>query len=280
MLALVGASCGVEQPPDGLLGLTNEGPLDDSAPEATGGGEGRSASGTEQIALIDRARQSLVDGALPEAIQAEIITSTSPQLAAARRIFGGEGASSAAPAVPRVAAGSKGSVPLRVPGAAPAARIPEKKTAVPATSEVAAGDSDAPRKQTEAARPSVASGDTTPAPAAEGKGARLVMLTSLALKEVSGGVVLDVRSSGQPSVSVASQATRGRVTFMFANAGALPTVRQARPGLQGVRVSEVRRGDTTVQVTVELEEEWQARRPALTDGGVQVRFQRVGDAAL
>ena len=59
---------------------------------------------------------------------------------------------------------------------------------------------------------------------------------------------------------------------MVANAGALPAVRQARPEVGGVRVVQVRRGDSTVQITVEMDEGLAAREPTVTDGGATIRF--------
>ena len=57
---------------------------------------------------------------------------------------------------------------------------------------------------------------------------------------------------------------------MVSSAGA-PAVRQARPEA-GARVVQVRRGDSTVQITVEMEEGLVAREPTVTDAGASVRF--------
>ncbi len=254
--------CGVEQPTGAATRPA------DAQDEAHEGSARMGASESGEIALIDRARGALVDGELPGPIKAEVLASNTPDLAAARRIFGPE--DSPGTATPPATATSndpkKKPVPLRLPDGAPARGASEHSD----RAAVAPGPTPT----------ATASTPTAPAkPSVAGKDARLVMLTSLGLQQRGGAIVLDVKSSGRPTVSIASQGTRGRVTFMFANAGALPLVRQARPALDGVRVVEVRRGETTVPVTVDLQEGWRSRRPAPTDGGVQVRFQRdAGDA--
>ena len=100
-----------------------------------------------------------------------------------------------------------------------------------------------------------------------------MLLTGIDLRPIKGGgASLELRASSRPRVSLVSQAGRGRAIYMVANAGALPAVRQARPEVGGVRVVQVRRGDSTVQITVEMDEGLAAREPTVTDGGATIRF--------
>jgi hypothetical protein len=113
---LVFAGCGVEQP-TGAATLPA-----DAQDVANEGAAEIGARGSEEIPLLDRAREALVDGELPAGLKAEILASNAPELAAARRIFGPEDLPLTA--TPAATAKSKDSkkkpVALRLPDGAPA----------------------------------------------------------------------------------------------------------------------------------------------------------------
>jgi hypothetical protein len=210
--------------------------------------------------LLTRARAELHGGRLPDAVRAEIVASTDPAHARAKGILA---------VMDRQARGEPEPEPESTdddtPGDAPSLKPPPEGTPpVPEKEEAGAS-----------------SGGTKPPAAGEGGGgqdskkveARLAVLTRLTLKKSGKKATLTVHAASSVRVGVATQAS-GKVRLVVESAGALPAVLQARPSVDGLTISDVRRGQDTVQIAVDLGEGWKPGRPSSFSGGARMTFTR------
>ncbi len=100
--------------------------------------------------------------------------------------------------------------------------------------------------------------------------AGLTMITRIALNERGNDVELEIVAAGP--LSVGSARGESEIRVIVEDAGALPAALQARPSAGDVRVTDVRRGDETVQIAVEIPSGWKVASKRSSSSGARVRF--------
>jgi hypothetical protein len=206
--------------------------------------------------LLAQARQQLQGTRLPDEVREKISASSDPAHARARRILAVMDRQARGEAEPEPDEGAA------EPGAAPSAPSlvapPEGAAATNHAHEGGQGDAAEPAE---------------PADSREAGRARLAVLTRLSLAKNGQKATLTIHAADALRVGVAAQAS-GTVRLVVESAGALPAVLQARPSMEGLSVSDVRRGQDTVQIAIELGEGWTAGRPISFAGGARMTFTR------
>lgn len=247
----------------GALACSDDAPAPADAPE-TGASEVAEVEVGPGDELLAQAQGELVGGRLPDGVKAQIMASPDPAHARAKRILA---------VMDRQARGE------REPESADDEQTqkPPPKLQPPSEGEgegegegAGAGEGGAP--VTETATGATGGADDAaeePAPAK----ARLAVLTRLSLKQKGKRATLTVHAASSVRVGVATQAS-GKVRLVVESAGALPAVLQARPSIDGVTVSDVRRGPDTVQIAVDVGEGWTVGRPTSFSGGARLAFTR------
>lgn len=209
--------------------------------------------------MLARARDSMRGGKLDPELEREILESGAPEHARARRLLrhmANEGR-------PKGAAGSE--EPTRKKPASSGSDAP----ASPTISVVAPPKDSAPN--------SASTANSGPKPDAGTQAPALAMLTRLRLSGGNDKVTLKLNAADRVVMGIAEQPQSGLVRLVVESAGALPAFLQARPQLAGVKVVDVRRGEDTVQISVELTPGWKARGPRSGASGASVEFVRIAD---
>jgi hypothetical protein len=213
--------------------------------------------------LLQRAREGIRAGSLPEGLRAEMLGSTAPEHARAQRVLlamdappsgaggpsedDGDGSNDARPRPP----------PILPPSEAEAAVLP-----VP---------SEPPRSE--------AGGRSDPEPRSSAAGADRPVrakaqaeVGGIALRTSKGGATLVIAASSSLVVGVANQPSSGIVRLMIDAADAGTSVLTARPRTEGAAVTGVRKGQGTVQITVKLEPGWRFGSVQPFSGGAKVHL--------
>jgi hypothetical protein len=231
---------------------------------AKGAGEGDgTVEGGGGDPLLRRAREGIREGALPQELRAEVLGSTAPEHARARRVLlamdepppGGEGRSEdddegsddARPRPP----------PILPPSEAEAAALPEPSE--PSRSEASGRASPKP--------PSSVAGADRPV-----RAKAHAEVGGLSLRTSKGGATLVIAASSSLVVGVANQPSSGIVRLMIDAADAGRSVLTARPRTEGAAVTGVRKGQGTVQITVTLEPGWRLGSVQPFSGGAKVHL--------
>jgi hypothetical protein len=209
--------------------------------------------------LLSQAREGIREGMLPEPLRAEVLGSTAPAHARARRVL-------LAMADPGLGSSEEGSSEADDAGVddgrprPPPILPPADSAAVPepvATADATPGKATAPSEPTDA-RPA------RPKAHAE--------LGGLALRASKGGATLTIAASSSLVVGVANQPSSGIVRLMIDAADAGTSVLTARPRTEGAAVTGVRKGQGTVQITVKLEPGWSLGSVQPFSGGAKVHL--------
>lgn len=227
-------------------------------------------SDTHRDPLLAEARVALAQGELPEDVRTRIAASDKPAHARARRILAAVdghtpdalpsgGTEGAPPRVESEASGTSGSGDDATQ-AAPSLSL----NTPPPGDDPEDPDGDDDRSDSSAAKSSSSS------PAA---GPKLSVITSLKLNKRGDDVELVIKAAAPVTVGTAAQLGSGRFRYVLPSSGALPGALQARPKLEGVSVVDVRRGENTVQLAVELAEGWRAAAPQRAASGAKIRFR-------
>ena len=198
-----------------------------------------------------------MDGKVSEALRAEILASDAPAHARARRLLAAmDEPVDVAPAP--APAGEDGAPALRAPplGHAPVDPVP------------AAEPGPVPPKMSPAANPA-----TSPPPAAP-KASAGKIVSSVGLKATKAGATLTLRGRGKLMVGSVNQLASGRIHLVIDQASAAAGVTSARPTAGGVRVTSVRQGAATVQISLQLEAGWTLGSIDPFSGGTRVKFRR------
>jgi hypothetical protein len=221
---------------------------DGGAPPAAKADEDAAAAQDEPVAdadpLLAEARAALNGGKLPPRLEQRILDSDDPAHARARRLLA---------TMKRQQSGAQQE-------AAPAVS-PAQESATPVTAPPE-GDGG------EAEKPEAASNDASNEH--DESPPKLTVLTRLALVQKGSGAVLTVHAAAELKVGLAQQSKTARL--VVESAGALPAFLQARPSLDGIRIIDVRRGQDTVQIAIELDDGWKVGRPEGFSGGARLRF--------
>lgn len=205
--------------------------------------------------LLARAREGIREGVLPDPLRSEVVGSTAPEHARARRVLlamedgpagAGEPTEAQAPADERP----------RPPPILP----PAHGEGVP---EVATPE----RPPTRDA--SASSGGSVERPARPKGRADLGGLT---LRTSKRGATLTIAAPSSLVVGVANQPSSGLVRLVIESAQAGSAVLHARPRVEGAAVTGVRQGQGTVQVTVSLEPGWTLGSVQPFSGGAKVHL--------
>lgn len=194
----------------------------------------------------------LKDGALDPELKAEILASTDPAYARARRIL----ARMDRPPEPPADETKGDAPPVVAPAAGP--------------------------------KPADAPGEATPAPAADGtdpaKPASTpkaspkprpskTQISGISLRETARGATLSLRAGSDVVVGMASQPQSGRLRLVIESAAAPHKVLQSRPSAGPVRVESVVKGDSSLIVTVAVPPGWTASRPRAGKRGATVELR-------
>lgn len=209
--------------------------------------------------LLQRAREGIREGMLPDSLRAEVLGSTVPAHARAQRVLlamaeppPGSGEATAADE----ADDARSRPPPILPPILPptdAAAVPD---VAPPTDGPAAGQR--PVSSTTADRPvrSTSRAD----------------VGGLALRTSKRGATLTIAASSSLVVGVANQPASGLVRLMIESAHAGAGVLRARPKTDGAAVTGVRQGQGTVQITVQLEPGWTLGSVQPFSGGAKVHL--------
>ncbi len=212
--------------------------------------------------LLLRAQSSFENGHIAPEIEAELLASPDPAHQRARRILE--------------------TMDRQARGIAPAPSEKKTTTAKDATPTKAptirAPDPGSPTPGVPKQSGSTSSGGGT---GGSGEGsnspkARLAMLTRLRLSGGGSKVTLSLNAADRVVMGMAEQPASGIVRLVVESAGALPSFLQARPTLEGVKVIDVRRGEDTVQISVELAPGWKPRGPRSGATGASIDFVHEG----
>lgn len=208
-------------------------------------------------ATLDRARASLRGGRIDAEVAASIASSDAPGLSRARRLLAAiddEAPVPVAPATPSPAEAG-------VPGDSPRIRVPDAGTIPAPAPTPSAAASSAPTKPT-------ASSTAPVKPAATQRGT----VKGLVLTKTSAGATLLIKGSSRLSLGAANQLASGRLHVVVEQASALDSVLSARPSIDGVKVTSVRRGQGTVQISLALDPGWSVAGRRTTKDGARVTF--------
>lgn len=218
----------------------------------------------EQVAgdpLLSRAREAIRDGALPEDVRDEVLRSTAPEHARARRVLLAMAEPTGA-AVDEADDGESASAegddersrpPPILPPADPSAAIPDPDPAPPRSG---------------GSRPS---SNATDRPLRRPRGE--ASLGKLALRTTQQGATLTIAAPSSLVVGVANQPSSGLVRLVIESAQAGRAVLHARPKVDGAEVTGVRQGEGTVQITIRLDPGWTLGSVQPFSGGAKVHLR-------
>lgn len=204
----------------------------------------KAAAGDE---LLRRAREQMREGALPAEVEEAVLGSTEPAHARARRVLL---AMQEPPPGDDAGEGSEGDAQVPAPLVPPATDV----TPPPVESEGPASE-----------RPSSTS---RPPPPRRGSS----RVGKLSFQSTARGATLTIKGSSKLVVGVANQPSSGIVRVIVEKAEASPTVLSARPTVDGARVTGVRQGRDTLQVTVKLDPGWTLGGVTPFSGGAKVNL--------
>jgi hypothetical protein len=212
--------------------------------------------------LLARARASIAGGRVDPEVAAEIRASSDPAHARAARLL----AAIAGDVAPTGPAAAEEPAPVGPPPVVPPAELdPEGEGDAP---------SDAPAEGTivapVAARATPA-GDAPSSDTPRPKKSR-PELSALSLAATEAGATLTIKAPGGVTVGVANQPSSGIVRLVIEGASATPKVVGARPKITGARVSGVRKGEDTVQITLQLDPGWRLANVKSFSGGARVNL--------
>lgn len=258
-----------------LAGCGRESEADDTdgTSEAVAGGQGDDDAGIGPRGsdpLLAEARAALgagaVGGQLPDDVQARIVASEDPAHARARRILlAMDGASAAELGLDTGA--DVGEVPsersAELGDAEAGDATGETTTKPPGTGVEGTSNRDGPVE----ASPSAG-------PRARDDGPALAVITTVDLEKRGGAVELVIKAASSVKVGTAAQLEEGTLRYVLPSTGALPSALRARPSVKGVKIVDVRRGEDTVQIAVQLDQGWRAKAPRSTASGAKIRFEQ------
>ena len=211
--------------------------------------------------LLARARGSIRDGVIATGLVGEIQASEDPAHARAKRLL----AAMATPVSeePEPEPASDG----------PSLQAPALPTAAGDTPSVPAGDSGSkttPSSSTGSGATPVPSEADDPPP----KSSSRASVSSLKLRKAKRGATLELRGTGKLVVGTANQLSSGVVHLVVDKAKASGSVASARPSMGGVKVTGVRVGQGTLQITLQLEPGWSLGAIKPFGGGTRVHFNQ------
>lgn len=240
--------------------------------------EGGAEGGGGGDPLLRRAREGIREGALPEELRAEVLGSTAPEHARARRVLlamaeppggadEGDGADGAG-----AREGDEGSRPPPIlPPAGGEAMAEAGASAEGGRADDGRADGGeraqgGGRAQAGASsKPGGAERPSRPARARADVG-------GLAFKTTKNGATLTIAAPSSLVVGVANQPSSGIVRLVIESAQAGSAVLHARPRTEGAAVTGVRQGQGTVQVTIRLEPGWSLDSVQPFSGGARVHL--------
>lgn len=194
-------------------------------------------------ALLRRAREGIRDGALPPEVEAAVLASSEAAHARARRVLL---AMNEPP--PPESEGDEARLPAPL--------VPPAADAIPAPVE----------------RGSASASASKPAPPGSGSGSGSSRVGKLALRSSTKGATLTIAGSSTLVVGVANQPSSGLVRVIVERAEAAGSVLSARPKIDGVRVTAVRQGTDTLQVTLRLDPGWTLGSVTSLSSGARVNL--------
>jgi hypothetical protein len=210
--------------------------------------------------LLARARASIRDGRVDPELVAELVASDDPAHARAARLlaaFDGELPAIDDDAVGDVAAGAPGDDDV------PRVQVSDATATPPPVDAPSDGAHGSP--VAEAPAPSSAS-------AATPKRARK-SVSRLAMTKTAKGATLTIHAPGGVTVGMANQLSSGIVHLVIEGASGAPTIERSRPSVAGAKVTRVRRGQGTVQITLELAPGWSLGSVKSFSGGAKVHLK-------
>lgn len=243
-----------------LVAACGAGATSETVPDAKAGGSGSAQpASVAGDPLLARAQGSIRDGVIAAGLIGEIQASDDPAHARAQRLLGvmsmpvadepepepaSDGPSLQAPALP-TAAGDTPSVP---------------------DGEGGAGSDASPSPSAAASTPVPSEADDPPPASARAS------VSSLKLRKAKRGATLELRGTGKLVVGTANQLSSGVVHLVIDKAKASGSVASARPSMGGVKVTGVRVGQGTLQITLQLEPGWSLGTIKPFGGGTRVHF--------
>jgi hypothetical protein len=201
--------------------------------------------------LLARARASIREGRVAPALVAELEASSEPRHVHAARLL---------------AALSGG----RPGGEAP--RPAEEADAPDDTPRLRVGEAPEVEPEPDSTPPADPAEATAPSPPAAKRPSK-IDVSALSLARTSKGATLTIKAPGGVTVGIANQPASGLVHLVIEGASASPKVVSARPSIAGARVTRVRRGEGTVQITLDLEPGWTLGSVRRFAGGAKVNLQ-------
>lgn len=208
--------------------------------------------------LLTRAREQIREGRLPAAVQAEVLGSTAPVHARARRILTAMARPPGDEAEPAPAAVDDEDARRLPPLVPPSESVPPTPMAA-----TRGGTGSSARPAGSRTQP-VSSGSKAPR--------RDVRVGGLALRSSKRGATLTIAAPSSLVVGVAHQRDSGIVRLIIESARAGGSLLSARPRIEGAQVTAVRQGQGTVQVTVRLEPGWTLGSVKPFSGGARVHL--------
>ncbi len=222
----------------------------DDAP--SGSGPSPTVEGAPALTVPDRgdpllaaAREGIRDGAVPSDSRSQILDSTAPAHARARRVL------------------MAMDEPLDAePPDDPQATVPPPS--IPVSAETAGAAADRPSSKSNPPSP-----DPVPsAPATTGN----AKLGTVSLRSSKRGATLILGAPSSLVVGVANQPHSGIVRLIIESAKAGGRVLSARPKIDGAAVTAVRQGQGTVQITLQLEPGWRLGSVNSVSRGAKVQL--------
>ena len=200
--------------------------------------------------LLARARQSIERGAIDPAIVAELLASEDPAHARARRLLramarktdgGDEKKSAGTPGQPSL------SVPEAGDGNEAAASPVDGSTSTGGTETGDDGDERPVRRHR-------------------------AVLRRISLRERKGGMTLTLHASAGVLVGTAHQRHSGTLRLVVESVGAAPRLLRSRPARGQVEVTDIRRGQDTVIITVRVPPGWRVGKTRRFGGGARIEL--------
>jgi len=197
--------------------------------------------------LLARARQSIKGGAIDPAIVQQLLASEDPAHARARRLLramareagGGEDETADASGRPSL------EVPEEGAGEGLAASPIDGSTAAAGTETGDAPDEAQPQRPR-------------------------AVLRRISLRDSKGGMTLTLHASGGVLVGTAHQRQSGTLRLVVESVGAEPRLLRSRPSRGQVEVTDIRRGQDTVIITVRVPPGWRVGRTRRFSGGARI----------
>ncbi len=235
------------------------------------------------LALLAQARASIRDGRIAPALREQLVRSDAKEHAAARAIldaidhperYGPEAEAEVAGAGEGgTSGGTEGTMvavqPLSTPPdvGAPSAPVEVSDVVHVESSEHKDGASTSAGSK----KKNAPAGGTTGGPAKRDAG--IAVITRGTLSRRGKDVVLRLFAGGRVLFGTVDAAESRTVRVLARNSGALPSLLSARPSLGGVKLTDVRKGIDSVQLTLELDEGWTLVRKGSFDDGAELVFR-------